>query len=129
MRKLVSWLILFVAGLLVGFIPQYTKARHFEWKANFCDASLQLAQVRRSAALTYVSATQLNYGTASRYANQFFDQAKELAATDTDASIRSMLSDIVSSRNKIMTDLSKGDSQVISELQPILLNVERANDK
>jgi hypothetical protein len=68
----------------------------------------------------------LNYGTASGYANQFFEQARRLAATTSDVSGRSMLSDVLSSRDKITTDLAKGDPQVVSDLQPILLAVEGA---
>jgi hypothetical protein len=37
-----------------------------------------------------------------------------------------MLSDVISSRDKITTDLAKGDPQVVSDLQPILLAVEGA---
>jgi hypothetical protein len=127
MRHLLLWLVLFLVGLLVGFIPQYTKARHFEWQANFCDASLQLAQVRRPAALMYVSATQLNYGMATSYANQFFEQARQLAGTSPDSGVRSTLSGVLSSQDKIMTELAKGNAQVVSDLQPILLEIEGAS--
>jgi hypothetical protein len=126
MRSILFWLVLFVAGLLAGFIPQYMKARDLKRQVNVCNDAFQLAEVRRSAALTYVAATQLNYGTASGYANRFFDQVRQLAATTSDSSGRSMLSDVLSSRNKIMADLAKGDPQVVSELQPILLEVEGA---
>lgn len=129
MRRLVLWLVLFLAGLLTGFIPQHLKARHFEWQANFCNSSLELAQIRRSAALTYLSATQLNYGTATGYANQLFDQAQQLAGTTSDTVVRSMLSDVLSSKDKITTDLSKGNAQAVTELQPIVLEVEGANSR
>jgi hypothetical protein len=126
MRNLTLWLVLFLAGLLVGFIPQYIKARDLKRQVNVCNAAYQLAEVRRSAALTYVSATQLNYGTASVYANRFFDQVRQLAATTSDSSGRSMLSDVLASRDKITADLAKGDPQVVIDLQPILLEVEGA---
>ena len=129
MRALRFWLLLFVAGLLIGFIPQYLKARDLRRQINVCNAAYQLAEVRRTAALTYVSATQLNYGTASGYARQFFDQVRQLAAATSDATGRSMLSDILSSRNKIETDLTKADPQVVNDLQPILLEIEGASHK
>ena len=124
MRSIRFWLVLFVAGLLAGFIPQYLKARDLKRQVSVCNAAYQLAEVRRSAALTYVAATQLNYGTASGYANQFFEQVRRLAASTSDDSGRSMLSSVLSSRDKITADLAKGDQQVISDLQPILLAVE-----
>ena len=126
MRSMRFWLVLFVAGLLAGFIPQYLKARDLKRQLNVCNAAYQLAQVRRSAALMYVAATQLNYGTASGYANQFFEQVRRLQASTSDDSGRSMLSSVLSSRDKITADLAKGDQQVISDLQPILLAVEGA---
>lgn len=129
MRSIRFWLVLFVAGLLAGFIPQYLKARDLKRQVSVCNAAYQLAEVRRSAALTYVAATQLNYGTASGYANQFFEQVRRLAASTSDDSGRSMLSSVLSSRDKITADLAKGDQQVISDLQPILLAVEGAGNK
>jgi len=126
MRSMRFWLVLFLAGLLAGFIPQYLKARDLKRQVNVCNAAYQLAEVRRSAALTYVAATQLNYGTATGYANQFFEQVRRLAATTSDVSGRSMLSDVMSSRDKITADLAKGDPQVVNDLQPILLAIEGA---
>jgi hypothetical protein len=126
MRSARVWLLVFVAGLLIGFVPQYLKARDLKRQVSVCNAAYQLAEVRRSAALTYVAATQLNYGTASGYANQFFDQVRHLEASTSDDSGRSMLSNVLSSRDKITADLAKGDPQVVSDLQPILQAVEGA---
>ena len=127
MRRLTIALILFLAGLLVGFIPQFLKARDLRRQVSVCNAAVQLAEARRVATLTYVSATQLNYGNASGYANQFFNQVHQLAATTSDASGRAMLTDILSTRQKIMNDLSQANPQVVSELQPILLEIEGAS--
>lgn len=126
MRSVRFLLLLFVAGLLAGFVPQYLKARDLKRRLTVCDAAYQLAEVRRSAALTYVAATQLNYGNASGYANQFFAQVGRLQASTSDVTGRSMLSSVLSSRDKITADLAKGDPQVVTDLQPILLAVEGA---
>jgi type II secretory pathway pseudopilin PulG len=129
MRSIVFWLIIFVAGLLIGFVPQYLKARDLKRQVNVCNSAYQLAEARRYATLTYVSATQLNYGTAAQYANQFFDQVHQIEATNSDSSGRTMLTDVLSARDKIMNDLSKGNPQVVSELQPIVLEIEGASGK
>ena len=126
MRTLTVWLVLFLAGLLVGFIPQYVKVRDLKRQVKVCNAAYQLGEARRAAALAYVSASQLNYGNATTYARQFFEQVRQLAATTSDVSGHSMLTDVLSSRTKIMTDLGKADSQVVNELQPILLEIEGA---
>jgi hypothetical protein len=129
MRTIVFWLALFVAGLLIGFIPQYLKVRDLKRQVNVCNAAFQLSEARRLATLTYVSATQLNYGNASEYANQFFDRVRQIAASTTDASGRSMLTDVLSARDKVIDDLSKGNPQVVNELQPIVLEIEGATSK
>src|ERR1700686_4207685 len=121
MRTLFVWLLLFLAGLLVGFIPQYVKVRDLKRQVKVCNAAFQLAEVRRSAALTYVAATQLNYGTATGYAHEFFDQGRQLAGTTSDPSGRSMLSDVLTSRDKSTPDLANASPQVVNHLQPILL--------
>ena len=129
MRRLTIALILFLAGLLVGFIPQFIKARDLRRQVKACNAAVQLAETRRVATLTYVSATQLNYGTATGYADQFFNQVHQLAATTSDVSARAMLTDVLSARAKILDDLSKGNPQVVNELQPIMLEIEGATNK
>lgn len=126
MRRLILMLVLFVAGLLIGFIPQYQKARHFEWQAGYCNSQLQLAQIRRAGTLTYLSATQLNYGMAAQYAKELFDEAQQLN-NGSDTAARSMANDILSARDKITADLAKGNAQVVSELQPLLAELEGAN--
>jgi hypothetical protein len=129
MRSLTLWLALFLAGLLVGFVPQYVKVRDLRRQIKVCNAAFQLAEARRTAALAYVSATQLNYGNATTYARQFFEQVRQLAATTSDPSGHSMLTDVLASRNKIMTDLTQANPQVVSEMQPILLEIEGAANK
>lgn len=129
MKTIVFWLVIFVAGLLIGFVPQYVKARDLKRQVNVCNSAYQLAEARRFATLTYVSATQLNYGMAAQYANQFFGEVHQIATTNSDSSGSAMLNDVLSARDKIMNDLSKGNPQVVSELQPIVLEIEGASGK
>jgi hypothetical protein len=127
MRKLLLWVVLLVIGILLGFIPQYMKTHVAQEHARTCEAGLQLAQFRKFGAMTYISATQLNYGMASGYAQQFFEQAQQLASSTSDPAIRSTANEILSARDKITADLAKGDAAVVGELQPIVLKVELMN--
>ncbi|SRR5260221_10054463 len=124
MRKLVIWLAVFVAGLLLGFVPQYWKAYNLNQELSSCTAREDLARVRQSAALTYISATQLNYGVASGYAQSFFSEAQKLQVSTTDASIKDLLAQTLAARDKITSDLAKGDAAVLGELQPLVLKLE-----
>ena len=126
MRNFVIGLILLLTGLLLGFIPQYVKAHRLAQQVNICSAEQQLAQVRQSAALMYIAASQLNYGNASGYAAQFFDQAQALAGSTSDAGLRATLNEVLNSRGKIADSLSKGNAAVLAELQPLVLKVEGA---
>ncbi len=124
MRKFVTWLVVFVAGLLVGFVPQYWKAHGLSKELSSCTATEDLARVRQEAALTYISASQLNYGVASGYAQSFFSDAQKLQAATTDASVKDLLAQTLASRDKITSDLAKGDAAVVGELQPLVLKLE-----
>ncbi|HET8825410.1 MAG TPA: hypothetical protein VFM77_09790 [Terriglobales bacterium] len=126
MRKFLTWVIVFIVGLLVGFVPQYWKAQTLRGKLNSCTATVDLSKVQQSAALTYVAATQLNYGVASGYAQTFFASAQALQGSTTDASVRDVLSQALAARDKITGDLAKGSADVVGELQPLVTKLEQA---
>lgn len=129
MRNFVIYLIVLVVGLLVGFVPEYLKAHRAEEELTTCNASMQLAEARQTGALMYVSATQLNYGVASGYAQQFYSQVQRLASSASDAGVRSSMNDVLSTRDKVTADLAKGSNEVVSELQPVLLKVEQGSTR
>ena len=126
MRNFVIWVILLVVGLLVGFVPEYLKARRISEDLSSCTAGAELAQVRQSGALTYISATQLNYGVAAGYAQTFFAEVQKLQGSTSDVSVRDLLNQILSSRDKITADLAKGSADMVSELQPLVLKLEQS---
>jgi hypothetical protein len=126
MRKLLAWMSVFFVGLLVGFVPQYWKAHGLREDLAACAAKSDLAKVQQSAALTYIAATQLNYGVASGYAQAFFTDVQKLQGSTSDASVRDLLSQTLGSRDKITADLAKGSSDVIGELQPLVLKLQQA---
>ncbi len=128
MRKLLVWVIMFVVGLLIGFVSQYGKASRLGAELKACAAHADLAKVRKSGALTYIAATQLNYGVASGYAQTFFTDVQSLQASTTDASLKDALSQTLSARDKITADLAKGSAESLGELQPLVLKLEQVGD-
>ena len=126
MRKVLTWVIVFVIGFLIGFVPQYWKAHGLREDLSSCTAKADLAKVQQSAALTYVAATQLNYGVASGYAQTFFANAQSLQGSTSDASLKDVLSQVLAARDKITGDLAKGSADVVGELQPLMLKLEQA---
>jgi hypothetical protein len=133
MRKnLILWSILLIAGFLAGFIPQHSRAHKLEQKVSAsaaqieaCQLSEQLSQLRDSGTLMYLEATQKNYGTSGDDAGRFFDQAQRLANGNQDEASRSVLREILATRDQITANLAKGDASVVSEMQPILSKVEQ----
>src|SRR5512146_2683980 len=126
-KKFVLGLILLIAGFLIGFIPQYSRSRQLQQKVfaqsgqiETCRSAGQLSQLRDTASLMYLAATQKNYGTSGEYAGRFFDQAQRLANSTQDEALRNLLREILATRDQVTADLAKGDAAVISEMQPIL---------
>jgi hypothetical protein len=131
-RKLTSSLILLVIGFLGGFIPQYLKAREASQQLSSqikeladCRLTQQLSQLRDSAAMAYLEATQKNYGIAAEYSKQLFDQAQRIASQTDDPGVRKLLGDVLAARDPITADLANGDAGVVSKLQPLLANLEQ----
>ena len=125
MRRLLLWVILLIVGFLLGFVPQYLKAHSLQGQMTQCEASQRFDKVRQYGSLTYVAATQLNYGTASGYAQQFFEQAQQVANSTNDPRVKGILTEVLSGRDKITADLAKGDAAVVSELQALILKLEQ----
>jgi len=130
--KFLTGVILLLVGFLGGSIPQYRKAREATrhlWAANQeladCRLSLQLSQLRDSAAMAYLQATQKNYGIAAEYSKQLFDQAQKTASQTDDPAVRKLLGDLLAARDPITADLANGDAGVVSKLQPLLTNLEQ----
>ncbi|MFZ3341087.1 MAG: hypothetical protein WA609_05665 [Terriglobales bacterium] len=136
MRNLILCSVLFVAGFLAGFIPQYSRARRFEQEVSASTAQLeacrgaeQLSQLRDAGTLMYLEATQKNYGTSGDDASRFFNQAQSLANSTPDESLRNLLHEILAARDQITSDLAKGDAAVVSEMQPVLSKVEQTSKR
>src|SRR5690242_13176702 len=125
MRKLVIGIVVIVVVFLIGFVPQYQKTRGLDQSLKSCNSQMDLARVRQSGALTYIAVTQMNYGVASGYAQQFFSDAQKLAGSTSDAAVRTIMGEILAGRDKITADLAKGDSAVVGELQPLVLKLEQ----
>ncbi len=131
-NKYVLGLIVLIAGFLAGFIPEYSRSHQLQEKVSAQDSQLevcksaeQLSQLRDTAALMYLEATQKNYGTSGEHAGRFFDQAQSLANSTQDEVLRNLLREMLATRDQVTADLAKGDAAVISEMQPILSRVEQ----
>jgi len=131
-RKLVLWLVLLIAGFLVGFIPQYAKLHRVQQEllastkqSGSCRSSEQLALLRDTATMMYLEAMQKNYGKAGEYSKEFFDQAQRIVGSTEDSALSNLLRDILATRDQITADLAKGDAGALSEIQLVVSKVEQ----
>lgn len=131
-RKLVLWFVLWIAGFLTGFIPQYARLRRAQKELSAstkqlgsCQSSQQLSQLRDTAAMMYLEAVQKNYGKAGEYSREVFDQAQQITSSSEDSAVRNLLRDTLTTRDQIIADLAKGDAAALSEIQPVLSKLEQ----
>ncbi|MGC1780923.1 MAG: hypothetical protein WA708_00220 [Acidobacteriaceae bacterium] len=131
-NKLVIWSILLIVGFLIGFIPQYARSHRLQQNVSAMDGQLakcrsaeQLSQLRSTATLMYLEATQKNYGTSGNYAGRLFDQAQHLASDTQNEALRNSLREILTARDQITAGLAKGDDAVVPAMQKILAGLEQ----
>ena len=91
LHKLVLWLLLLLAGFLIGFILQYFRLQRVQQELSAstkhlgsCQSSEELSQLRDTATMMYLEVVQKNYGKAGEYSKEFFDQAQRIVSSTED---------------------------------------------
>ena len=118
-NRVIVIIVLLIVAFLAGFVPQYMKVSRLE---NDLSASRQenaLSQLRELSALTFVQATQKNYGLAAGTSTQFFTRTREMAQREADATMRKALEDLLESQDKITAELAKGDPGALDDLREL----------
>ena len=129
-RKLVLWLVVLIAGFLTGFILQYARLQGVQQELSAstkqlgsCQASEQLSQLRDTATMMYLEVAQKNYGKAGAFSGEFL--AQRIASSTEDPALRSLLRDILVTRDQITANLAKGDAAAFSAIQPVVASLEK----
>ena len=132
-RKLTVWIGLFVAGFLFGYILQYTTLHRVQGELTAstnqlgsCRREEQSSHLRDTATRMYLEVAQRNYGKAGEYSKSLFDEAQRIASSTDDPVLRKVLVDTLAARDQITANLAKGDDAVLSQIQPLLLELEQA---
>lgn len=126
-RRIIVWLASYVVIFLLGFMPQYAKARSARKDLATARQELAAAQhrnelgaLRDTLALVHLEVVQKNYGVAAQRSTAFFDQLQGLAGRETDSGRRQAFQQILAARDAITAGLASGDPAVLSEIQRIL---------
>jgi len=116
----VTGAVLFLAGLLLGFIPEYQKASKLAGQLDRARLEGQLTEIRELAALSYLGASKMNYGSASEDAGRMFGVAQDVANHTKDTGLRKGLNGLLTYRDAVMRQLSTADASVLEPLQLIV---------
>jgi RecA/RadA recombinase len=120
--------ILVAAAFLAGYLPSYAKGKRLESELQVALQQNRMAQLRDLAALSYLQATQKNYGLAAATTAQYFALLPVVAAEVPNPAGKKSLQDLASSRDRITAELAKGDPAVLSSLENLLLTTRQATD-
>lgn len=130
-KRLVKNRIMFAAVVLIltflaGFLPGYVKGQRQEEELRVARQENSLAQLRDLAALAYLQASQKDYGLAAGTTTRLFDRIREVANQTPHSAGRKSLEDLLGLRDAITAKLATGDSEVLSELQGLLIKTRQA---
>ena len=118
-------IVLFVAGFLVGFLPQHQKASDLTKQLETVRLESKLREIRALASLSYIDATKLNYGSAAEDSERMFGLARELANDTKDEGLRSSLNGLATFRETVMDKMRAADASVLEPLQQIVQKTQK----
>jgi uncharacterized protein (DUF2267 family) len=125
-NKVIVAVIALAAVFLVGFVPLYVKANRLENELRQSRQEATGAELRDLIGLAYVQANEKNYGLAAQSSSRFFNRVREVASQTQDADRRKALEDLLAPRDKVTSEIAKGEAAVISDLQDLFLKTRQA---
>jgi hypothetical protein len=128
--KLLTAVGLLLAGFLLGFIPQYAKARRLSSELaetnkqmGTCQFNLKLSGARELLAMSYLETNRKNFGIAGEYSSRFFNKARQLSSEAPDENTGSILHETLQSRDTLTADLARGDLAAANLLESLMLRM------
>lgn len=125
---IILWLVLLIAGFLLGFVPEYLKNRdlrsQLENPQKTIDAfklQLQMSEVRDAAGLLLLELSRQNYGLARDYAGQFDGKLKDAIDSVQDPGLKKSLQDLAATRESLTGELATANATALTTWQPIVL--------
>ena len=125
-NKIVIAAVVVIAVFLIGFIPQFVKVNRLEAELRQSQQENAGSQLRELISLTYLQATQKNFGLAAETSSQFFGRAREMTNQTPDATSRRALENLLASRDKVTATLAKGDPAAVDDLQQLFVKTWQA---
>ncbi|HYR82910.1 MAG TPA: hypothetical protein VE422_02410 [Terriglobia bacterium] len=122
------WVVLLIAGFLVGFVPEYRKNRDLQTQlenpTKMIDAlklQVQLGDVRDAAALMLLELSRQNYGLARDHSIEYYNKIQNLINETQDENLKKSLAELSATQNSLMTNLATAAPTSLTAAQPIVL--------
>ncbi|MCL6545635.1 MAG: hypothetical protein K6T61_10430 [Bryobacteraceae bacterium] len=126
-RRIIVWAVSYLVIFLLGFVPQYGKARSARRQLESVRQELaaagyrlELAALRDGISQVHLEAVQKNYGIAAQRSTAFFDQLQGMANRERDAERKKAFQEILAARDTVTAGLAGGDPAVTAEIQRLL---------
>jgi hypothetical protein len=125
--------VLFVAAFLLGFVPQYLKAKALDTQLSAAhqqlNSELEKSQMNELGLLcghVYLETSLKNYGLAGQYSTKFFNQVQTMARQAPDANRHTFLQQMLAQRDAVTAGLAQGNPGTLSTVQDLFQRVLQA---
>ena len=122
------WLVLLIAGLAAGFIPEYLKNREMraelENPQKTIDAlnlQIQLGELRDTASLALLEISRQNFGLARDHVSDYYAKLTNLTDAVQDPALKKSLQDLSATRDSITSSLTTTNADSGTAWQRVVL--------
>ncbi len=125
-KRIIIWAVLLVVAFLIAFLPNYVRANRLGSELEAARMELRQLQLRDSIGLTYVQATQKNYGLAQESSTTFFLQARQMASSAGSPAAKQTFESLLGYQETVTAKLAKGEPGVLEDLAALYTKTRAA---
>jgi|SRR5579884_1926378 len=130
------WVILFIGGFLLGFVPEYRKNQELQSALKdpqkmiaALQQQVQLGELRDVAGLMLLELSRQNYGLARDYSDQYYAKIKEMTDTVQDPALKKSLEQLAATRDTLAPPLAAANPAALAAVQLVLSKTFEATKK
>ena len=131
-KTIIAGAVLLIAGLLIGFVPEYSKLgdarQEIDTLRQQLDVSKRAAALdsfRNRTALLYIETTQNNFSVALGMASKDYTDLRAFTDQTSDVTLKQELGNALSSRDAIIAGLAKADPAVSLQIRDLFLKMQK----
>jgi hypothetical protein len=124
-NKIIAGLVLFIAGVLIGFVPQYMKLTDTEHQLDVSRRAEAINDFRNRFALLYFETARNNFSSGLTMASKEFTDMRAFADQTSDQTLKTALADVLGSRDSIIAGLAKADPAVGAQIQTLFMKMQK----